>query len=74
MFVDQADDRLATTLAHATLRSALADALRLQLVSVNAATMVKVPKPAKRAMTALDIDQAKAFLKVTEKHRLSAMF
>ena len=37
------------TLAHATLRSALAEAQRLQLVSINAATLVKVPKPTARA-------------------------
>jgi integrase len=62
------------TLAHATLRSALADALRLQLVSVNPATMVKVPKPARRAITALDVDQAKTFLRVADKQRLGPLF
>jgi integrase len=62
------------TLAHATLRSALSDALRLQLVSVNAANMVKVPKPAKRPITALNVEQAKALLTTAETHRLGALF
>jgi integrase len=44
------------TLAHATLRSALADAQRLQLVSINAATLVKGPKPTARTITPLEID------------------
>jgi integrase len=62
------------TLAHATLRSALADAQRLQLVSINAATLVKVPKPAKRAIASLSLNQAAAFLKAAQKHRLGALF
>jgi len=62
------------TLAHATLRSALADAQRLQLVSINAATLVKVPKPPKRAITSLSIDQATTFLKAAQKHRLGGLF
>jgi integrase len=61
-------------LAHATLRSALSDAQRLQLVSINAAELVKVPKPKKRAITPLSIEQATAFLKVAEKHRLGSLF
>jgi len=62
------------TLAHATLRSALTDALRLQLVSLNAAVMVKVPKPTKRPIRSLDVEQAKALLKTAEQHRLGALF
>jgi integrase len=62
------------TLAHATLRSALAEAQRLQLVSINAATLVKVPQPTKRAIKPLDVDQAARFLKVASGHRLGAMF
>jgi integrase len=62
------------TLAHAALRSALADAQRLQLVAINAATLVKVPKPTRRVITPLDVEQAKVFLKAATKHRLGSMF
>ena len=41
-------------LAHAVLRSALAEARRLQLVAINAAELVKVPKPTKRPILPLD--------------------
>ena len=62
------------TLAHATLRSALSAARRLQLVTINAAELVKVPKPKARPILPLDMDQAKAFLEVAGKHRLGALF
>jgi integrase len=62
------------TLAHATLRSALTDAQRLQLVAINAATLVKVPKPTSRKITPFDVGQAAAFLRAAERHRLSALF
>jgi hypothetical protein len=51
-------------LAHAVLRSALADARRLQLVAINAAELVKVPKPAKRPILPLTVEQSRAFLSV----------
>ena len=62
------------SLAHAALRSALADAQRLQLVTTNAATLVKVPKPTARVIAPLDIEQAKTFLKVAGEYRLGALF
>jgi integrase len=62
------------TLAHATLRSALAEAQRLQLVSINAAALVKVPKPTARPIAPFAIEQAAAFLKVAKIHRLGALF
>src|SRR4051812_37570290 len=62
------------TLAHATLRSALADAMRLQLVSFNAATLVRVPKPVTRAIVPLDVAQAKTFLVRAGGHRLGPLF
>jgi integrase len=62
------------TLAHAVLRSALSEATRLQLVSVNPAELVRVPKPKSRAITPLSIDEATAFLKVAGGHRLGALF
>jgi integrase len=62
------------TLAHATLRSALSEAQRLQLVTINAAELVKVPKPAKRTIAPLQVEQARAFLKVADEHPLGALF
>lgn len=62
------------TLAHAVLRSALAEAQRLQLVTINAATLVKVPKPSSRKIAPLGVDQAGAFLKAARQHRLEALF
>lgn len=61
-------------LAHAVLRSALSEAQRLQLVSINAAELVKVPKPTARPIAPLDVAQAAAFLKVADQHRLGALF
>jgi integrase len=62
------------TLAHATLRSALSDAQRLQLVTINAAELVKVPQPTQRPIAPLDVAQSSAFLKVANTHRLGALF
>lgn len=61
-------------IAHAVLRSALAEATRLQLVAVNAAELVKVPKPTARPIVPLSVDQAAVFLRVAADHRLGALF
>lgn len=61
-------------LAHACLRSALAEAQRLQLVTINAATLVKVPKPVARAIAPLNVEQATTFLSAAANHRLEALF
>ena len=61
-------------LAHATLRSAMSDAQRLQLVSINAAALVRVPQPTPRPIAPLDVDQARAFLTQASKHRLGPLF
>jgi integrase len=61
-------------LAHATLRSALTDAQRLQLVSINAATLVKVPRSTVRQIKALDVAESRALLATAGKHRLGALF
>ena len=61
-------------LAHAVLRSALAEARRLQLVSINAAELVKVPKPKARPIAPLTVDEAAAFLTAADTHRLGALF
>ncbi len=62
------------TLAHATLRSALSEAQRLQLVTINAAALVKVPRPAKRLIAPLTLEQARVFLVGASTHRLGALF
>jgi integrase len=62
------------TLAHAALRSALSDAQRLQLVSINAAALVKVPRPARRAIAPLTLDQSRTLLTAASRHRLGALF
>jgi len=62
------------TLAHAALRSALTEAQRLQLVTINAATLVKVPKPTPHAVAPLTLERARAFLAGAEAHRLGALF
>ncbi len=61
-------------LAHAVLRSALSEARRMQLVAVNAAELVKVPRATKRTIAPLDVAQAGAFLKAANTHRLGALF
>jgi integrase len=43
-------------------------------VSINAAELVKVPKPKARAIVPLDVDQAKWLLEVASKHRFGALF
>lgn len=62
------------TLAHAALRSALTSAGRLQLVTVNAATLVKVPQPVRRPISPLTVDQARALLEVAERRQNGALF
>src|SRR4029077_19706997 len=47
---------------------------RLQLVSANAAALVKVPKPPKRPIVPLTIEQASVFLKAAHRHPLGALF
>jgi integrase len=61
-------------LAHAVLRSALAEARRLQIVAINAAELVKVPKPKARPIMPLTVAQASAFLTAANDHRLGALF
>ena len=62
------------TLAHAVLRSALSEARRLQLVSINAAELVTVPKPRPRPIRPANVEQATALLTAVGEHRLYALF
>jgi integrase len=61
-------------LAHAVLRSALADARRLQIIAINAAELVKVPNPVTRPIVPLTVEQSRAFLAVVREHRFGALF
>jgi len=61
-------------LAHAALRSALSEAQRLQLVTINAAMLVRVPKPPRRPIAPLSLEHARLFLVSAKGHRLGALF
>jgi integrase len=63
------------TLARATLRSALAEAVRLDLVPRNvAAARFKVPAPKKRPIMPFEFEQAVAFVAGAREHRLGALY
>ena len=49
-------------------------AQRMQLVTINAAALVRVPTPNRRAIHPLTVDQAIAFQRVATTHRLDALF
>ena len=61
-------------LAHAVLRSSLAEAKRLQIVGINAAESVKVPKSKSRKIVPLTVEQSRALLVAAQRHRFSALF
>ncbi len=61
-------------LAHAVLRSALSYAQRMQLVTINAATLVVVPTAHVQTIRPLSVDQAATFHRVAAQHRLGALF
>lgn len=62
------------TLAHATLRSALTAAGRLQLVTINAAVLVKVPQPTRRPIAPLSVEQARSLLSAAKGRQNGAIF
>jgi integrase len=57
-----------------TLRIALEDAVRLNLIPVNVAKRVKLPKVTRRAIRPLDESQSQAFLRAAQSDRLSALY
>jgi integrase len=59
---------------HATLRTALNQALRDGLVARNVATLVKVPRADRHEMQVLNPDQARTLLTVAQKDRLGALY
>ncbi len=59
---------------HATLRAALEDAVREEVLARNVAKLVRVPRPAPEERRPLDVDEVRQLLKATREHRLHAMF
>ncbi len=59
---------------HATLRSALADAVRSELVRRNAATDASVPKAERPKVRPWEAEELGAFLDAAGAHRLGALF
>jgi integrase len=59
---------------HATLRAALEDATRDELIPRNVARLVRAPRPATQERPSLSVEQARTLLKSTRKHRLYGLF
>lgn len=68
--------RGATTIRriHATLRSALTDALERDLIDYNPASHVRLPSVTKARISPWEPDEAGIFLDVAAEHRLGALF
>ncbi len=58
---------------HATLRTALEDAVREELLDRNVAKLVRVPRPPKADREPLTVDEVKTLLRHTREHRLFAL-
>jgi integrase len=59
---------------HATLRAALEDAVREEILSKNVAKLVRAPRPPKAEHEPLNVDEVRDLLKSARDHRLYAMF
>jgi integrase len=59
---------------HSTLRAALEDAVREEILDKNVAKLVRVPAPEKTDRVPLSVDEVRAFLKSSHDDRLYAMF
>ncbi|MGF6824010.1 integrase [Microbacterium sp. ZKA21] len=59
---------------HATLRSALNDALERDMIDYNPAARVKLPKTDKQTVRPWEPEEAGRFLDVASQHRLGALF
>jgi integrase len=60
--------------AHATLRAALEDAVREEMIPRNVAKLVRPPRPEKREREPLTVEQVRTLLKANREHRLYALF
>lgn len=59
---------------HSTLRAALEDAVREEILERNVAKLVQVPSPAKSERVPLTVDEVRTFLKASRNDRLYPMF
>jgi integrase len=59
---------------HSTLRAALEDAVREEILPKNVAKLVRVPRPPKKEREPLGVDEVRTLLKSARDHRLYAMF
>ena len=59
---------------HTTLRAALEDAVREEILPKNVAKLVRVPTPPKTEREPLTVDEVRTLLKSARDHRLRAMF
>lgn len=59
---------------HSTLRVALEDAMREEIISRNVAKLVRVAAPAKRERHPLTVEQVKTLLRYTRDYRMHALF
>lgn len=60
--------------AHATLRAALEDAVREEMIPRNVAKLVRAPRPVVTERQPLTVDQVRTLLRATRGHRLHALF
>lgn len=60
--------------AHATLRAALEDAVREELIPRNVAKLVHAPRPAKKEREPLTVAEVRTLLKAVRGHRVYALF
>jgi integrase len=65
--------RAKVVLAHVVLRSALKFAMTQRLVTFNAASLVRVPRPERKPIVVLNAEQAGSLMKAAEEHRLGAL-
>ena len=59
---------------HSTLRAALEDAVREEILDKNVAKLVRVPAPPKTEREPLSVEEVRSFLKASRDDRLYAMF
>jgi integrase len=72
--IDQGTGARTVQLVHATLRVALEDATREEIVSRNVARLVRAPRPAASQRAPLSVAEARALLKSARDDRLYALF
>jgi integrase len=60
--------------AHATLRAALEDAVREEMIARNVARLVRAPRPDPSEREPLTVEQVRTLLRRVEGHRLYALF